>query len=427
MNKILFFLYHAFLRLILLCLRLGRWPRKIQNYTKERAHPQLIWKKNPFSHQRRIWFHAASGEVEYIKPLLKIWKENYPDDLLFLSYFSTSALDLLPRISEIDGWAPLPVDLPKPCKNFITALQPHALIIARTDLWPTVLKTLRELYPHTPQILVASTWSEGSKKTQGLGHWMSRWCLPYLNKICVVNEQDQQWIQKNIPSAPPIAITGDPRFDQVQARLQQKRPLPNHLTAWAASSSFIFIAGSTWPEDEAILLTALSKINRPQVRWILVPHETTPEHLQTIKEKLHPLPFLRWSECAHSPLPPVPILIFDEKGWLAELYQMADLAFIGGSFKRQVHSVMESLGCGVPVLVGPYYKNNREAIEFSKLKYQGISFVEVIDDKSLAPYWEFYFNLDPTIQSEVKKQIKLTFDQHCGGTAKTFHEIQKLL
>lgn len=427
MNKIVFILYHALLKLLLFSLRLGHWPRKIQNYKSERDYPQFTWKKNPLPHQRRIWLHAASGEVEYIKPLLKLWKEQYPEDLLFLSYFSTSALDLLPRISEIDGWAPLPTDLPEPCQNFITALQPHILIISRTDLWPTLLQTLRTTYPNTPQILVASTWSEGSKKTQGMGRWMSRWCLPYLNKICVVNEQDQKWIQKNIPQAPPIAITGDPRFDQVQARLKQKRNLPANLMTWAQSSSRIFIAGSTWPEDEAVLKTALSQINLSQVRWIIVPHENTPEHLQTIKEKLHPLPFLLWSECANTNLPAVPILIFDEKGWLAELYQLADLAFIGGSFKRQVHSVMEALGCGVPVLVGPYYKNNREAIEFSTLKHRDISLVKVIDDRSFAPYLEFYFNLDATLQAEVKKQIKLTFDQHCGGTAKTFQEIQQLL
>lgn len=456
MNSILFFLYHALLRLGLFCLRLGHQylPPKMQNYIKEREYPQFIWRKNPLPHQRRIWFHAASGEVEYIKPLLKLWKSTYPDDLLFLTYFSTSALDLIPRIPEIDGWAPLPVDLPKPCQNFVKTLHPHCLIISRTDLWPTLLRTLG----HTPKILVASTWSEGSKKTQNLGRWMSQWCLPYLNKICVVNENDRQWIQKNLPHPPAVVVTGDPRFDQVQARLQQKRTLPAHLTEWtsAANSSQTFIAGSTWPEDETVLFEALSNIKREanatnalnvsnalnatnavnksnvklsNVRWIIVPHENTSEHLQTIKEKLQHLhlPFLLWSECSQSPLPPsVSILIFDEKGWLAELYQLADMALIGGSFKRQVHSVMEALGCGVPVLVGPYYKNNREAIEFATLKYQALSFVTVIDKDSsaLAHYLNFYFNLDPTLLSEVKEKIKLSFNQHCGGTAKTFEEIQ---
>lgn len=453
MNNIIFFLYHDFLRFCFFCLKLSHHflPPKLQNYLKEREYPQLIWKINPLPHQRRIWFHAASGEVEYIKPLLKLWKSTYPDDLLFLTYFSTSALDLIPRIPEIDGWAPLPVDLPKPCRNFITVLHPHILIISRTDLWPTLLKTLSS----TPKILVASTWSEGSKKTQNLGRWMSRWCLPYLNKVCVVNENDQQWIQKNIPQTPPIVITGDPRFDQVQARLQQKRTLPANLATWTSplNSSQTFVAGSTWPEDEAILFEAISNIAKtpngtnktpnvtnlklPKVRWIIVPHENTPEHLQAIKEKLHhlQLPFLLWSECSQATLSPsVPILIFDEKGWLAELYQLADLALIGGSFKRQVHSVMEALGCGVPVLVGPYYKNNREAIEFATLKYQNVSFVTVIGSgndndhvSSLFRFLHLYFNLDPVLLSEIKEKIKITFNQHCGGTAKTFQEIQKYL
>ncbi|MBY0383898.1 hypothetical protein K2X05_01965, partial [bacterium] len=55
-------------------------------------------------------------------------------------------------------------------------------------------------------------------------------------------------------------------------------------------------------------------------------------------------------------------------GFLAELYKQSDFSFIGGSFRKQVHSVMESLACGCLTFVGPFYHNNREAIDFSQLK-----------------------------------------------------------
>jgi len=446
--KITFFIYHLFLRLILFCLKLFKFylSAKLQKYLADRSYPQLIWRKDPLPHQRRIWFHASSGEVEYIKSLLKLWKSTYPQDLLFLSYFSPSALDLIPRISEIDGWAPLPVDLPRPCHNFITTLKPDILIIARTDLWPTLLKSL----PHQSKILMASTWSEGSKKTQKYGRWMSQWCLPYLNKICVVNEEDKQWIEKNLQSIPEIVVTGDPRFDQVQTRLEQKRPLPLLLTQWvqiSSTSQRLFIAGSTWEQDEEVLFNSIKQIIQPSTslqpqshpsssspyRWIIVPHENTPSHIQKLKDSLKKLglSYLLWSEWNHQNQPPLTssILIFDEKGWLAELYQLADIAFIGGSFKKQVHSVMEALGCGIPVLVGPFYKNNREAIEFSRLSHRNISFVKEItsDSSLLTQYLKDYANIEPSALSEIKEKIKESFKQRCGGTKKTFIEIQKNL
>lgn len=430
-NKIIFILYHFLLRITFFSMQIFNpyLPLKWQRYQKERRHPHLVWKKAPHSNQRRIWFHAASGEVEYIKPLLKLWKSQYPEDLLFLTYFSTSALDLIPRISELDGWAPLPVDLPKPCQIFIETLNPYLFIIARTDLWPTLLKTLH----NTPKVLVASTWSEGSKKTQGLGRFMSQWCLPYLNEVCVVSQEDRTWIQNHISKAPEIHVTGDPRFDQVQTRLELQRPLPLNLRDWIASSQRkVFIAGSTWEEDEEALFDSFTSISPSQSQWIIVPHESHPVHLQKIKAKLHLLqiPFLLWSEEKNKPLSSsCSLLIFDEKGWLAELYQLADIAFIGGSFKRQVHSVMEALGCGLPVIVGPYYKNNREAIEFSQLSYQTNPFVMVVAEKhqGLQHYIHLISCWDNNHLQEMKRQIQEAFIKRCGATAQTFQELQKYL
>jgi 3-deoxy-D-manno-octulosonic-acid transferase len=329
------------------------------------------------------------------------------------------------------------MDLPKPCHIFLNALKPDILILSRTDLWPTLLMTFK----NKPKILIASTWSEGSKKTQKLGRIMSQWCLPYLNKVCVVNEDDQRWITEHISNHPEVIITGDPRFDQVRARLNQKRPLPSSLTQWTQSPHHrTFIAGSTWEQDEELLLDALFKLNQskepltqsPFCRIIFVPHENTPTHIQKLKAQLIRLniSFLLWSECENKKLNSnIPFLIFDEKGWLAELYQLADFAFIGGSFKKQVHSVMEALGCGTPVMVGPFYKNNREAIEFSSLTSHNIPFVKVLQSQSahIAQNIDLYFNLDSTILLELKAKIKDAFEARCGGTKITFMEIQKCL
>ncbi len=427
MIKILFYFYHRIWSISLIFARFfkSRLPPKVQNYLEERELSQLVWRRPPRPEQRRIWFHAASGEIEYIRPLLRLWKQKHPEDLLFLTYFSTSARSMIRSLTEIDGWAPLPFDLPGPCEKFIKHLNPDILVIARTDLWPTLLAKMGS----RPKILIASTWTEGSQKAVGAGRWMSLWCIKYLNKICVVSESDAAFL-KTLKSNVPCSVTGDPRFDQVQFRLQQQRPLPNLLKTWSHGQSVV-IAGSTWAEDEEVLLPSWKSVAEPGRRLLLVPHETTQEHLTLLTKTLTSanLTFTLWSECFHSTNPiSTDILIFNQKGWLAELYQLADLAFIGGSFKKQVHSVMEALGCGLPVLVGPCYRNNREAIEFNTMGTEGTKFVEVVvDGESLAHHLKKHWQRSELFCKTLKTEIRDAFLARCNATEKNYEEIQACL
>lgn len=432
-----FIAYHSLWRITLFLARTFKaWlPFKLQRYLEEREFAQLVWRTPPQENQRRIWFHAASGEIEYIKPILRQWKTEHPNDLLFLTYFSTSARSMLKSIPELDGWAPLPFDLPEPCQRFFGALKPHLLVISRTDLWPTILDSAASI----PIVLVASTWAEGSKKTRGLGRCLTRWCLNYIDKVCVVSEADAAWVRDFAPTS-HIAVTGDPRFDQVAFRLQQKRPLPPELTRWTEQHS-ILVAGSTWEEDEQVLVTAwknaLQQWNEKSFpgaqvpRLLIVPHETHADHLRQLTALLtsNGLNFSLWSQIKTQSHPiETSIVIFDEKGWLAELYQLGHWALIGGSFKKQVHSVMEALGCGLPVLVGPHYKNNREAIEFTDLRYDETFFVtSVPDSESLTQALTKLWQLPGESAITLRNRINQEFINRCRATEKTIKEIQQCL
>lgn len=61
-------------------------------------------------------------------------------------------------------------------------------------------------------------------------------------------------------------------------------------------------------------------------------------------------------------------MLVDSVGLLAELYTLGQIAFVGGSFRGSVHSVMEPLAAGCITLVGPDHLNNREAVEFQLVR-----------------------------------------------------------
>lgn len=435
LNKLILIPYNLALKFVLFLIRKRghKISSKFYNYLKEREFPQIVWRVQPSPHKRRIWFHASSGEIEYIKPIIKLWKDRHPDDLIILTYFSTSARPMIDRFPELDAWAPLPFDLTSSIKSFLNVLRPNVLIISRTDLWPNLLYELG----NTPKILVASTWSEGNYKSKGFGRYISKWCLLFLNRVCVVSIEDKNCLKSIAPNS-SIAVTGDPRFDQVFFRIQQKRPISELLLNWK-QNHFLLIAGSTWPEDEIILIDALSNKNlnnkttpdRILCKTLIVPHEIDEKHLNELQNNLlaKGFKYSLWSQSDNDPhFLESSVIIFDEKGWLADLYQIADLAFIGGSFKKQVHSVMEALGFGIPVMVGPYYKNNREAMEFSKLSSNQYTFVTVTSEvKEVLNTIQSFMTMDNYQKSELKQQIKDEFLKHCSASEATLIEIEKLL
>ena len=55
------------------------------------------------------------------------------------------------------------------------------------------------------------------------------------------------------------------------------------------------------------------------------------------------------------------MLIVDTVGLLAKLYRLADIAFVGGSFRGSVHNVMEPAAMAKPVIFGPTIQNAHEA------------------------------------------------------------------
>src|SRR2546430_9618036 len=63
-----------------------------------------------------------------------------------------------------------------------------------------------------------------------------------------------------------------------------------------------------------------------------------------------------------STLFPYTTLFRSRVGILADLYALADVAFVGGGYHRAgLHSVLEPAVYGVPVIVGPHWHGSRDA------------------------------------------------------------------
>lgn len=312
---------------------------------------------------RPIWIHCASGEFEYAKPVITRLKKLKPSLPVLVTYFSPSIAKGAKGFPGVDLACPLPWETPTALKEFISWHEPRALLIARTDTWPEMLRQTRRA--GVPSLLFSATLPAHSGRAKGLGRWLSRVVFSFLSEIFCVSPEDEK-VFLNLKTDLHVRIGGDTRYDQVQARLQAPKPLREEIFAGVAREA-VLVAGSTWPEDEAILIEVADRL-RARLRFVVVPHEPTASHLAELERQFRKrgLETVRYSQATS--WSESQVLLIDQIGILAELYLKGRYAFVGGSFRRTVHSVMEPLAAGCLTFVGPMHQNNREALEFKEIK-----------------------------------------------------------
>jgi 3-deoxy-D-manno-octulosonic-acid transferase len=358
----------------------------------------LIATKRPF------WIHAASGEIEYARPVIRELKNRFPDVPVIVTYSSPSAKGIIRALADVDAWGCLPWDFEKDCLEFLEKWQPRCWLIARTDVWPVMAECCHK--KEIPSLLFSATFASNSSRLRGPSAKITAWALNQLSEVHCVSDLDVKQLNQLFLQV-PVHVHGDTRFDQVFHRLQNPKPVKNELRPDGKSK--VLVAGSTWSEDEKVLLHAFHAV-KDHCKMILAPHEISESHLKPLCEELKKIDL---SFCLYSQAKTwhhEDVLILDQVGILAELYTWGNIAFVGGSFKKQVHSVMEPLAAGLPVLVGPYHHNNREALIF-KEKLIGAQAM-VVEVSDIASMGEALAYIIETLPGGFSTSLKQELSQH---------------
>lgn len=379
MTAIFYFVYEAFLwPIALLVFRLlGLFVPKIKKGLAMRTPQGKIapWLLAPAG-ERPVWIHCASFEFEYAKPIITKLKERRPDLKILVTYFSPTLAPVAAKFPGVDSACPSPWDDRQSLRKFLEHHKPQALLLARTDTWPVMLREARKA--GVPSLLFSATLPPTSGRARGLGRILSRAVFSQLSAIYCVSEHDKATFA-SLGFDDLTEIVGDTRYDQVLARLKSPKPVKDGLFD---GKPHILIAGSVWEEDAQVLVSCAA-LTKGKISWVLVPHEPTPEALAGLEAFIaeHDLSSVRYSQAES--WPDDAILIVDKLGILAELYGKGRFAFVGGSFRKTVHSVMEPLAAGSVTFVGPHHQNNREALEFKRIPLAiapGLHCVEVVTD-----------------------------------------------
>lgn len=370
---------------------------------------------------KRIWFHASSmGEFEQAKPIIASLKQRNADLRVIVTFFSPSGYENSKRYQLADVISYIPFDTASNARRFVEMTRPDVAVIIRYDVWPNHVWELRER--GIPVLIANATMRMNTKRRFPVARGFHFHVYNALDHILTVSQSDVDAFRVFRLTQPRLEAIGDTRYDQVSIRSREASK--RHVLAESiVSGKRVLVAGSSWPEDEEVLLPVVLKLQEvmPNLLTIIVPHEPTLEHLEELEAELAgKTSFIRFSglndyDGEH-------VIIVDSIGILLSLYAYAHVAYIGGSFKQNVHNVLEAAVYGIPVVYGPRHKNSQEAVHLAS---SGGGFV-VDDTQSMYRALRTLFE-DETKRKRAGETAGSFVEKNTGATARFLRHLEQYL
>jgi len=315
-----------------------------------------------FNHLQKIqpndntfWFHCASlGEYEQGLPVFKEMRKRYPNHKVILTFFSPSGYEIRKNTDIADVVAYLPMDSPSNAKRFLDLVHPDVTVFVKYDIWPNYLLELEKR--NGKAILISALFREKQSYFKWYGGLM-RNALSAFEHIYVQNESSQKLLESiNFKN---VSIAGDTRFDRVTDQLTQNNSLPfieefkqNHLC---------IVIGSSWPEDEELLIKFINENPNNDVKYIIAPHNIKQPQIKNLQASLSSKTVLHSEKDQHN-LADYSVMIIDNIGMLSKIYSYANIAYVGGAMGTTgLHNILEPAVFGVPVIIGKNHKKFPEA------------------------------------------------------------------
>lgn len=371
-GKILYGLYNIVWLLILLpAAGLTFWRYRKDPLHNTRFGERLTFYNN-YNKVRspKIWMHTASvGEVSAALPLLRQLIATYgASELLVTTTTPTGAQVLKKALGESVSHLYLPFDQCFLMRRFLQRQKLQTVILFETEVWPSLITESNN--KNIEVILVNARMSEKSKRNYLKFKSFTRFIF---NKISLVVAQTKAESSHFYDlGAVSCQHSNSLKFSvRIDEKLREKSIKAKHNWLVSTNNKKIIIAASTHPKEERVILEAFNQLKAAGLNIVLI---LVPRHVERSDdvESLclqQNLSVMRYCEGA-IPDKSVDVVLVDVVGKLFELFGLAAVAIMGGTFiKHGGQNFLEPAAWGLPTVSG---KSDYNFSEIAKeLSYRG--------------------------------------------------------
>ncbi|MDP3314169.1 MAG: glycosyltransferase N-terminal domain-containing protein [Lutibacter sp.] len=348
-------LYNIFIYIVSTVLPLAAiFNKKIKLFIEGRKNTFSILEKTLNKTEKTIWMHCASlGEFEQGRPIVELIKKEFPTKKIVVTFFSPSGFEIRKNYNLADVVCYLPIDTKRNVEKFVKLVNPELAIFVKYEFWPILLQELHRKKIKT--ILISGIFRENQVFFKWYGFWMRNY-LKAFSHFFVQNNKSKQLLERiNFKN---VTVSGDTRFDRVFEITTQDNTLP--FIAEFKNNCHTLVAGSTWKEDEKLLIAYINEKATENEKFIIAPHNMNSKDIMELKLAISKKTIL-FSEKEGNPLKDYQVFIVDTIGILTKIYSYATIAYVGGGFtKSGVHNVLEPATFGIPIIIGPNYAKFEE-------------------------------------------------------------------
>ncbi len=357
------------------------------------------------------WFHCASlGEFDQGLPLMHELKMNFPENSILVTFFSPSGkLHYHKRKGHpVDFATYLPIDTINEMTSFVSVIQPKCCFLVKYEFWPNLLTVCQR------ENISVFSLSTLLRPQHFYFRWYGTWFLNHLKLVkhfFVQNQETAALLLKN--GIQQVEVTGDLRFDNVVAQKLKRSEESNEILEHFLEGQSALVFGSSWPQEEKILLESIHHLNG--VKIILAPHQVEERNIIRLLD-IFGNKAVRYTSYKKESIDKQ-VLILDTIGLLSFAYKYGRLAFVGGGFRGQLHNILEPAVYGLPVLFGPNHQKFPEAKIFID---EGIGF----ELSSSVEFIQHVENL--SAQTELPQRVASFVERQTGATQKVFDFLNQL-
>ena len=369
-----------------------------------------------------IWVHAVSvGEVLAVTPVVEQLRQRYATFRVVVSTVTDTGQKLARQRFGAENVFYFPLDFGFAVRSYVKALRPSLVVVAETEFWPNFLRLAKGSGARIAVInaRISDRSFPGYRRVRGL----LRHVLKNVHLFLAQTVEDRERLIAIGAEADRVRVSGNLKFELVA---RATPALVGRLRAGldVGNAGPLLVCGSTVEGEETIVLAAFQEVLRRYGDAVMVLAPRHPERFADVAKLLESsgVKFWRRSRWKDEALAGG-VFLLDSIGELAAIYELADIAFVGGSLvPRGGHNILEPASAGVATLVGPHTENFRDIVNL----FRSEDVVRVVTKESLGATFIELLG-DEAMRSQLGRGACETFKANTGAKEKTLAALDELI